>query len=225
MCVRDILHKVNTSDASLEANLSTILRSVRGTKQYWFARKGELECMVRNAGPPTMFLTFSCAEYEAADIERYLRIVDDVPPSYNIGKLCTEDPVYVSRQFSKRFHAFFQHVLVKGEVLGPVRHYYWKKEYQMRGAPHYHCLLWIDGAPVIGEDDPKVVLSWIQERITCSMPDEKSDPTLHHLVSCTSAATTAGGGGGMERPSSPSASPGFPASPGAVWRCTTLTRN
>ncbi len=32
---------------------------------------------------------------------------------------------------------------VKGEVLGPVDHYYWK-EYQARGAPHYHTLLWIN---------------------------------------------------------------------------------
>ena len=71
---------------------------------------------------------------------------------------------------------------MKGEVLGKVDHFYWKKEYQARGAPHYHVLLWIRDAPIIGQDDPEKVLDWIQERITCHIPDIKSDPELHRLV-------------------------------------------
>ena len=69
-----------------------------------------------------------------------------------------------------KFHAFFQKVLVKGEVLGKVDHFYWKKEYQNRGAPHYHVLLWIRDAPIIDQDEPGKVLAWIQERITCQIP-------------------------------------------------------
>ena len=64
----------------------------------------------------------------------------------------------MSRKFSLKFHAFFKTVLLKGEVLGTVEHFYWKNEYQARGAPHYHVLLWIKDAPVIGRDDPDVVL-------------------------------------------------------------------
>ena len=104
-----------------------------------------------------------------------------MPSSYDIGRLCTEDPISVSRQFSLKFHAFFQKVLVKGEVLGKVDHFYWKKEYQNRGAPHYHVLLLIRDAPVIDQDEPGKVLAWIQERITCQIPDE-SNPDLHRLV-------------------------------------------
>ena len=61
-------------------------------------------------------------------------------------------------------------------------HYFWKKEYQNCGAPHYHVLLWIQDAPVIGVDDPQKVLAWIQERITCKLPDKNGDPDLHALV-------------------------------------------
>ena len=64
----------------------------------------------------TYTLTFSCAEYESPDIENYLRKVNHVPPSYNIGKLCTEDPISVSHKFSLKFHSFFQRVLKKGVV-------------------------------------------------------------------------------------------------------------
>ena len=61
-------------------------------------------------------------------------------------------------------------------------HYFWKNEYQYCGAPHYHVLLWIQDAPVIGFNDPHKVLAWIQERITCKRPDRNGDPDLHALV-------------------------------------------
>ena len=182
MLVSSLLSRVQVSDEHLEANLSTMLQSVRGTKQYWFIRQSELRCMIREWGSPTLFLAFSCAEYESPDITEYLRRVNDVSASYDIGKLCTDDPISVSRKFSLKFHAFFHTVLVKGEVLGKVERFYWKKEYQARGAPHYHMQLWIGDAPVIGQDDPDRVLAWIQERTTCHLPDKESDPELHRLV-------------------------------------------
>ena len=96
--------------------------------------------MVREYGSPTLFLALSCAEYDSLDISTCLRKVNDVSDSYPTGKLCTEDPVSVSRKFS---HDFFQTVILKGQVLGPVAHHFFKKDYQARGAPHYHILLWI----------------------------------------------------------------------------------
>ena len=85
--------------------------------------------------------------------------------TYPTSKLCTEDPVSVSRKFSQKFRDFFTTVLLHGEVLGKVTHYFWKKEYQARGAPHYHVLLWIDSAPVTGKHSAKDVLTCIQNRI------------------------------------------------------------
>ena len=101
---------------------------------------------MREFDMPTLFLTFSCAEYDSHDIADYLKTVNNVPEGYDVGKLCTVDPILVSRQFSLKFNK----IIIKGKVLGPVDHYMWKKEYQNRGAPHYHVLLWI---PVIGVDD------------------------------------------------------------------------
>jgi len=39
MSVKDFLAGLNSSDKQIEANLSTMLQSVRGTKQFWFLRK------------------------------------------------------------------------------------------------------------------------------------------------------------------------------------------
>ena len=101
-----------------------------------------------------------CCKYckESTDNANYLKKMNNIPSSYIIGKICTEDPISVSRKLSLNFHTFFKTVLLKGEVLGTVEHFYWKKEYQACGAPHYHVLLWIKDAPITGRDNPDVVL-------------------------------------------------------------------
>ena len=70
-------------------------------------------------------------------------------------------------------------MLIKGQVLGEITHYFWKKA---RGAPHYHMVVWIDGAPVVGVDDPETVTKFIDERIMCKLPCKKENPTLYRLV-------------------------------------------
>ena len=182
MSASSLINRRQLNDELLETNLSTMLQTVRGTTQFWFKKQSKLRCMVCDFDTPTLFLTFSCAEYGCHDIADYLKTVNNVPEGYDVGKLCTEDPISVSRQFSLKFHAFFNKIIIKGKVLGTVDHYMWKKEYQNRGAPHYHVLLWIRDAPVIGVDDADKVLAWIEDRITCKLPDKESDPELHALV-------------------------------------------
>ena len=106
-----------------------------------------------------------------------------MPSTYsNIAKLCTEDPISVSRMFSLKFHALYNTVIHKGKVLSEVNYFYWKKEHQARGAPHYHVLPWIHDALVIGKDEPERIRKWLQARITCHIPDPKTCPELNSLV-------------------------------------------
>ena len=132
--------------------------------------------MVRGYGSPTLFLTLSCVECENLEISTYLRKVNDVPETYPIGKLCTEDPISVSRKFSQKFHDL---VILQEDVSG---HYFYKKECQARRAPHYHIQLRIEGAPTADKDKAEEVLWWIQERITCHISEEDSNPELYQLV-------------------------------------------
>ena len=127
MPVGEFMDRVSNSDEHIEGSLSTVFQSVRGSKQFWFLRRSEVICMVREYGPPTLFLTLSCAEYDSLEIATYLRKVNNVSDSYLIGKLCTEDPISVSRKFSQKFHDFFRTVILNGKALGTVAHYFFKE--------------------------------------------------------------------------------------------------
>uniref|UniRef100_A0A1X7UJL4 Helitron helicase-like domain-containing protein n=1 Tax=Amphimedon queenslandica TaxID=400682 RepID=A0A1X7UJL4_AMPQE len=159
-----------------------MLAPIWGTNRYWLLVKGEVKAMIAEYGSRTLFLTLCCAEYNSADIAQYLRKVNNAPQSYSISRLCTEYPVSVSRQFSYKFKDFFNIVILQRGVLGKVEQYYVKKEYQMCGAPHYHILLRIENAPVVGIDRPEEVCSVIQDRITCHIPDSNTSPNLNFLV-------------------------------------------
>ena len=84
MTATALLTHVNSKDKELESNLNTMFETMRGTKQYWYFRRSKLNCMIREYGSPTFFLTFSCAKYSSIDIAQYLRTVNNVAPSYNI---------------------------------------------------------------------------------------------------------------------------------------------
>ena len=61
--------------------------------------------------------------------------------------------------------------------------------------------------PRYGQDDPEKVRTWIQDRITCHIPDNNSSPELYHLVSVVPIAK---GGEGVARTLSlPGAALGF----------------
>ena len=179
MTAAQFVDQVKTSGEFLEKRLRTLMNTVRGSNQYWYLSRSEVKRMVAEFGSPTFFLTFSCAEYSSKDIREYLHKVNTVPPLYNTGKLCT---VSVSRQFSLKFNEMFNRVLIKGQILGPVREFYYKKEYQARGAPHYHCLIWIANAPVVGESSAKDVTRFIDERVTCNILSKDTCPELHEIV-------------------------------------------
>ena len=67
----EFVNQVSSCDQEVEHNLCTIFQSMRGSMQYWFLRRSEVLCMVREYGSPTLFLTLSCAEYDSVHIATY----------------------------------------------------------------------------------------------------------------------------------------------------------
>ena len=74
--------------------------------------------------------------------------------------------------------------LLKGDAkpLGEVVDYFYRVEFPQRGAPHIHCLFWIEDAPKYGLSTNEVC-GFIDQYISCQFPADNEDTVLHAAVS------------------------------------------
>ena len=95
--------------------------------------------------------------------------------------------------FDLRVKELFKKVIKSPQQpLGNVIDYFIRLEFQQRGAPHIHCLLWVQNAPKLNEDDDETVAAFVDRYISAELPDEEQDPELHEIVKvCANASPKA----------------------------------
>ena len=91
------------------------------------------------------------------------------------------NPITGVQMFQHRVEAFFsEYLLSDTHPLGCITDYVIKIEFQMRGSPHAHCLLWVKDAPKIDKDPDDVVCAFIDKCITAVIPPVASE-NEHHI--------------------------------------------
>jgi len=189
LTAQEFHNRLQARDGEMQSKMFTLLANLRGSKEY-FAKLGmDIRWMIQQLGPPTLFITCSTAEWFSEPLISHIRNlnkdgvtnVDLMTPA----ELCALDPVTVSIHFQKKWQTIFTNLINSKEtpLFCPVADYFWRIEYQNRGAPHVHCVLWIDGAPVLGKNTPDEVKQYIDKVITCEKPNAATSPTLSNLVS------------------------------------------
>ena len=74
--------------------------------------------------------------------------------------------------FQHRLESFFSQFLLSGkQPLGHITDHVIKTEFQMRGSPHAHCLLWVKEAPKLDRDSDEEVCTLIDRYITAVLPE------------------------------------------------------
>src|SRR5580765_2088899 len=196
---RGIFHKMNVTNPRvrytaaeyldamskelLESNLSTIFSTLRNMEQYWRKPRSDLNCMTQHYGPATWFLTLSPSEWLWEDLGEYIREVNGWhDTSLSVSVLVAKDPVSTSRFLDNKFRAMLDFLSSKDHPIGEVTHYFWRREYQGRGIPHFHLLIWIKNAPIFGESTIEEVSKFILQHISCKMPDQSISPLLYRRV-------------------------------------------
>ncbi|RLU21769.1 hypothetical protein DMN91_006145 [Ooceraea biroi] len=171
------------SNQQLESNVSTIFSKLRNTEQYWKIPRSNLHCMINNYGPATWFLTLSPCEWLWTDLIDYLREINGpIANGKSANEVIAFDPVSTSRFIDNKFKAMLDFICSPDNPIGEVTHYFWRREYQGRGMQHFHLLIWIKDAPVIGTSSNKEIASFILKYVTCRMPNKELSPKLHRRV-------------------------------------------
>ena len=167
------------------------LRALRGSPPYFEKAKKDIFAMIRQLGPASLFCSFSSAETQWIHLLRILgKLVDSKEYTDNElenlnweekSRLIQSDPVTCARHFDYQINQFIQNFLLSTAApLGKIADWFYRVEYQQRGSPHIHMLIWLERAPTFGEDFDGDVVSFIDKIITCEKPND--NPELLALV-------------------------------------------
>ena len=147
----------------------TFLRCDRSSPAFWELKKKEVMAMIRQLGCATIFLTLSAAETKWPELIVILTqvlenkvITLEEAENMNYEKKCDlirNDPVTCVRYFEHRLKCLWE---ILSAPCGPFQGYeledkYVRVEFQVRGSPHIHALLWLKNAPKYDKDKPESI--------------------------------------------------------------------
>lgn len=116
---------------------------------------------VRKYGRPDLFITFTCNPQW-----------DDIKKNLFDGQAPTDRHDITARVFRQKVRALID-LIVKMKIFGDVRCYMYSIEWQKRGLPHVHTLIWL--VRQITPDE-------IDNVISAEIPDPIIDPQLYVIV-------------------------------------------
>ena len=88
-------------------------------------------------------------------------------------RLIQSDPVTCARQFDYQVQTFIRDFLLSDcAPLGQVEDWFYRVEFQQRGSPHIHMLIWIKDVPKFRVNPDAHVIHYIDSIITCAKPTD-----------------------------------------------------
>ena len=168
------------------------LRQIPGTPPYWQKFMYEVIAMVKQLGIPTWFMTLSCADLRWPELFQIIartqgkNLTDEQVDALSYNERCSLlnlNPVIVAKHFQYRVETFFTEVLLSStNPIGKIVYYALRIEFQMRGSPHLHALIWTSDCPKLTSETKEDYIDYIDQRVHAYLPNEDQDPELHELV-------------------------------------------
>ena len=161
------------------------LAQIRGSPPYFEKISKDLFAMIRQLGPATFFITLSAAETRWLHLLRILGQVIDQKTYSNEElesmswddkcRLIQADPITCARHFDFCVSKLLKDVLLNSNIKGKIIDYFFRVEYQQRGSPHIHMMVWCEDAPIYGETSDVDVCDFINKYVTCRNHQEEDN--------------------------------------------------
>ena len=162
-----------------------IFRQLRNSPAYLETRKKDIFAMIRQLSLPTWFMSLSAADTRWTDLLKMLaKLNDGIEYSeeelehltwQEKTKLVQKDPVTCSRYFDHRVQEFLNTVLKSScEPIGKLLDFFYRVEFQQRGSPHIHMLVWIENAPTLETHSEKEIVQFVDQYLTSNTDNEKT---------------------------------------------------
>ena len=144
--------------------------------------------MVKQLGIPTWFMTLSCADLRWPELFQIIARTEgkkmtsaqvDALSYINRCNMVNTNSVIVAKHFQHRVETFFCEVLLsKVNPIGKIIYYALRIEFQMRGSPHLHSLIWTSDCPKPTHDNKQAYIDYIDQHVQAYLPIEEDDPDL-----------------------------------------------
>ena len=162
-----------------------IFRQLRNSPAYLEMRKKDIFAMIRQLSLPTWFMSLSAADTRWTDLLKMLAKLNDGTEYSETElekltwqektKLVQKDPVTCSRYFDHRVQEFLNTILKSSsEPVGKVLKYFYRVEFQQRGSPHIHMLVWVENAPTLETRSKEEIIEFVDQYLTCNSDNEKT---------------------------------------------------
>ena len=136
-----------------------------GCKRYAIQNYHDGIAICRVYGPPDIFITFTCNP-------KWQEIVNTL----RNGEQPSDRPDIIVRIFHMKLQELIEDIW-SGQLFGPILAILYSIEFQKRGLPHVHIILWIDKKNMV--INAELIDSWISAEI----PNPEDDPLGYVLVS------------------------------------------
>ena len=178
--VRDVLDNSTVDNIVRLDEGYYILRTIRNSPPYLEKRKKDVFAMIRQLGIPTWFTSLSAADTRWKDLLAMLgkllngkdfsdADIDEMSWDERT-RLVQSDPVTCARYFDHRVQTFINIVLKSTHnPLGKVTDFFYRVEFQNRGSPHIHMLIWVEDAPIYGKDNVESITQYIDNHVGCTV--------------------------------------------------------
>lgn len=148
----ELKESIRNGNTSFVNHLTFYNKRIKGSSPYWFQKRAELYAWInqhieQGNGPPTYFITLSCAEYFWPDVVELLRdrlqiagkdITDCHVGSPKLVQLVNDYSLVIQEYFQLRTKAWLDTV---GKEIFGIKHYWVRYEFApARGQIHAHLL-------------------------------------------------------------------------------------
>ena len=94
--------------------------------------------------------------------------------------LLRSNPVTAARHFHYKLQSLFTDVILSDAApLGNISNYFYRIEFQQRGSPHAHAILWVERTPQPNAD-PQETCQFVDGYVTSAIPN--TDENLKALL-------------------------------------------
>jgi hypothetical protein len=166
-----------------------LFKQLRNSPAYLESKKKDVYAMIRQLGLPTWFMSLSSADTRWTDLLKMLaslnekvKYTDDEIQNLTWEqkiKLIQSDPVTCSRYFEHRVKEFINTVLKsEHEPVGKMIDHFFRVEFQQRGSPHIHMIVWVENAPKFKVNSDDELAVYVDQFLKCSI----NNPDLGRLI-------------------------------------------